>query len=634
MNASRSEGMGSAIETPRFRETLLSIERLAPAERMPALTRLAQSDLSFLQTLQLAKHASSLELPVPAIRVAILSSCTVTHLEAGLIVGALRHGLSLDVWTGEYGQYRHEVYGTGTELDEFRPETIVFSLDTEHVCSDIPVTASREEADAAIRDRIADLIGIWTHAKQRYRASIVNQSFLDTTDYLFGNHDRMIAGSPYRLLQKLNEELAEAASANEVGIVDVARQASRDGLDRWFDRSRWLQGKMQIAPFAALAYGDLLARHIAAAKGLARKCLVVDLDNTLWGGVIGDDGIGGIAIGEGSPVGEAHLRLQRYIKQLKARGIVLAVCSKNELETAEQVFREHPDMLLRRDDFAVFLANWNDKAANIRAIANQLNLGLSSIVFLDDNPAERARVREALPMVAVPELPEDPARYVGCLEGQGYFEALKFTKEDTERADQYAANERRAELQSASTSMDDYLKSLEMKMVYGPIRPVDVERSAQLIGKTNQFNTTTIRYSLDRVREFSTAAAALTLQCRLEDRFGDNGLVSVMILEGENPQSETMSIRSWVMSCRVFGRGLEQEMMNAVVEEAKARGVRHLIGEFVPTDRNMVIESLFADLGFIRSEVDGADPTGRQDWQLSLDTYTPKFTHIQRISAK
>src|SRR5207253_484110 len=287
---------------------------------------------------------------------------------------------------------------------------------------------------------------LWKAARQALKATAIQQTFLDVTEPLFGSYDRLVAGAPSRMVARLNDLMSEAAASEGVLLLDVARASEIDGIDTWFDAGRWMQAKMEIAPPAAPFYGDLVARIVAAQRGLSKKCLVLDLDNTLWGGVIGDDGLEGIVLGQGSALGEAHLAFQRYALQLKARGVILAVCSKNDSATAEAVFENHPEMVLKRTDIAAFIANWHDKAENLKTIATRLNIGLDSLVFVDDNPVERARVRESLPMVAVPELPEDAARFVPCLADAGYFEAIGFTVEDWQRAAQYAANAEREAL--------------------------------------------------------------------------------------------------------------------------------------------------------------------------------------------
>ncbi len=395
--------------------------------------------------------------------------------------------------------------------------------------------------------------------------------------------------------------------------------------------ARWLQAKQEIAPPMAPAYGDLLARILAAQRGLSKKCLVLDLDNTLWGGVIGDDGVNGIALGEGSAPGEAHAGLQRYARRLRDRGIILAVCSKNDHAIAEAAIQGHPEMVLRMEDFAAFRANWEDKATNLLAIAAQLNLTADSLVFVDDNPAERARIRAALPMVAVPELPDDVADYVRCIAEAGYFEAVGFTYEDRHRASQYGSNTAREMFRVAVPHLEEFLRELEMTVTFGPFAPADLARVTQLINKTNQFNTTGRRHTAEEVTAFAARAADATLQFRLSDRFGDNGLVSVMILRGDPDIRQVLEIDTWVMSCRVFGRQLEHEAMNIAVETARSRGARRLVADFVPTAKNAVIGELYAQLGFTAVSPPGA--AGRASrWELALDAYVPQTTRITRGS--
>jgi FkbH-like protein len=409
-------------------------------------------------------------------------------------------------------------------------------------------------------------------------------------------------------------------------LLDIAHASERNGRAFWFDRARWFQAKQEIAPNAAAAYGDLLARVIAADRGQSKKCLVLDLDNTLWHGVIGDDGLDGIVLGEGTAVGEAHLALQRYAKQLAARGVILAVCSKNDLATAEEVFRKHPEMALAREDIAAFVANWDDKAANLQAIARQLNIGLDSLVFVDDNPAERSRIRQALPAVAVPELPNDVADYVPCLAEAGYFESVRFTADDRQRGEQYQANAARETLRDAAGSIDDYLQALEMSMECGPFAPVDLPRVTQLINKTNQFNPTTRRHTADDVARFAAAPGHVTLQFRLRDRFGDNGLVSAMILVPDPEQTKGLVVDTWVMSCRVFGRQLETAAMNAAIDAARANGVTSIRADYFPTAKNGYVRDLFPRLGFAAAAP--PSPEGASSWILRVDAYTPRPTHI------
>ena len=613
----------------------LALAMESSADRLEKLAALARHKLDFLETIRLDRALSSTCVESAAgfesVRLALLASATVDHLVPAIRVCGLRRGLLIEVHVGPYGQYRQQLLDAASPLDGVRPQALLLSLTAREVIGDLPVMATPVEADAAIDRSIEDLRTLWRKARETFHATVIQQTFLNIADPLFGSYDRLVAGAPAQMIARLNEQLSRAAAEEGTLLLDVSRASERDGLDRWFDITRWLQAKMEITPQAASRYGDLLARVLAAHRGLSKKCLVLDLDNTLWGGVIGDDGPEGIVLGEGTATGEAHLALQRYAKRLRERGVILAVCSKNDPGIAEAVFRDHPEMLLRRTDIAAFVANWEDKTVNLQRIAEQLNIGIDSLVFLDDNPAERARIRHSLPMVAVPELPVDAAHYATCLADAGYFESVAFTAEDARRAEQYSANASRDAYLESSQSLDEFLSGLKMSVTFGPFQPVDLARVAQLIGKTNQFNLTTRRYSLEDVTRFLTIGRSITLQFRLIDRFGDNGLVSAMILTPHAQSSDLLEIDTWVMSCRVFGRQLEREAMNIAVETAGGMGVRAFRGDYIPTKKNGVVSELYSSLGFERVR-DHASEDGATHWYLPLSDYAPQSTHIARRS--
>jgi FkbH-like protein len=340
----------------------------------------------------------------------------------------------------------------------------------------------------------------------------------------------------------------------------------------------------------------------------------LDLDNTLWGGVIGDDGLEGIVVGQGDPQGEAFLGVQRAALTLRERGVVLAVSSKNNDETARLPFREHPEMLLRENHLAVFQANWNDKATNIRAIAAELSLGLDSFVFLDDNPAERRLVRDMLPEVAVPELPEDPALYARTLLAAGYFEAIAFSEEDQKRADFYQNNARRVVLHRATGDLNSYLQTLDMTITFQPFDEIGRARIAQLISKSNQFNLTTRRYTEAQVGEIEDDPDCFTLQVRLVDTFGDNGMISVIICRRE---ANDWRIDTWLMSCRVLGRRVEQAVLQELLDQARARGITRIVGIYRPTERNSLVKDHYSKLGF--TEFERAND-GSTHWSFDVAT--------------
>jgi FkbH-like protein len=605
----------------------------SPTDRLEKLALLAQYRLGYLETLQLDRALGQLILEpgsgFAVVRLAVLSSSTINHLPPAIRVAGLRRRMMIDVHTGAYGQYRQDLLDSASSLHKFAPQIVLFSISARDTIAGVPLTATVDEVGETIVRSIDELRLLWRKAREAFNATIIQQTFLDITEPVFGSYDRLVPGAPARVVKQLNDQLLRAAAQDSVLLLDVAHASERDGIDAWFDKGSWLHGKLEIAPQAAALYGDMVGRIVAAQRGLSKKCLVLDLDNTLWGGVVGDDGLEGLVLGEGSAVGEAHLAVQRYAKQLKERGIILAVCSKNDHAVAESAFRDHPEMLLRRPDISAFMANWDDKAENLKAIAAQLNIGLDSLVFVDDNPVERARIRQSLPMVTVPELPKDIAHYVRCLADAGYFEAVAFTSEDRQRTEQYAANAEREAFLKSSGSMDDFLRALQMSAVFGQFRTADLVRVTQLFNKTNQFNTTTRRYTAEEVANFAAAAETMTLQFRLLDKHGDNGIVSAMILRPDSKQPEVFEIDNWVMSCRVFGRQLEFEAMNIAVEQARGRGMKALRATYIPTPKNGVISELYPSLGFcpVGDETPG---NGGTCWFLDLAKHITRSTHISR----
>ena len=378
------------------------------------------------------------------------------------------------------------------------------------------------------------------------------------------------------------------------------------------------------APEFIVDYGFSAASLLAAQMGLSKKCLVLDLDNTCWGGVIGDDGLGGIRLGQGDAEGEAFVAFQQYAKALKQRGVLLAVCSKNEEHIAKEVFEKHTEMVLRLDDISCFMANWTDKAANLREIARRLNIGLNSLVFIDDNPAERGLVRQLTPEVAVPELPEDPAGYIAAIEPYRYFQTLAIGKEDLQRAEYYRANSEREDALTGSANVEEYLRSLAMVARIGPITPMSLERSAQLINKSNQFNLTTRRRSAAEVSALVADSQWLTRTVSLADRFGDNGLISVLLAKVEG---DSLVIDTWLMSCRVLKRGVETLLNNNICRWAAERGLRRICGDYIVTAKNDLVREHYAGLGYAKIADEG---NGHTRWEMPLAAgWAPQLVSIE-----
>jgi FkbH-like protein len=429
------------------------------------------------------------------------------------------------------------------------------------------------------------------------------------------------------LIDSINRELAEFVLGSGDILLDVAGLAETVGLADWHNTQLWNMAKFSFSDELIPLYADHVGRTIAAIRGKSRKVLILDLDNTVWGGVIGDDGLEGIQIAQGDARGEAYLAVQRLALDLRQRGIVLAVSSKNNDEVAREPFEKHPEMLLKLEHIAVFQANWNDKATNIQAIAEELSLGLDAMVFLDDNPVERGLVRKLLPQVAVPELPEEPAWYARTLAAAGYFEAVSFATEDLKRANFYQDNAKRASLRKQVGGVDAYLASLDMTITFQPFDATGRARIVQLINKSNQYNLTTRRYTDPEVTEAENDPEVFTLQVRLADIFGDNGMISVVICRpGE---AGVWDIDTWLMSCRVLGRKVEHMVLREILEHARAKGVRKLVGTYRPTDRNKLVIDHYARLGFTKVR---KEDSGLTRWELVVEGADPERAPMKVVS--
>ncbi len=623
----------------------LSLHWLPPADRFADLVRpppdatateivaslraAAGLRLDFLQTRKLdramATHATAMEASgLPRIRLALLGSGTLDQLVPGIRVGALRRGLLADVWVAPYGQWRQQALDPSSELAGYAPDVVLLSLEGGAIVPELPSDTPAREAELAIEGRIDELTAVWRAIQDRLRATVIQQTILPDQPALFGHLDRLVPSSPAALAARLDARMLEAAARDGVLPLDLRAAAGELGARGLVDPTLWFHAKQAIGPAAVPWAGDQVARILAALRGLSKKVLVLDLDNTLWGGVVGDDGVDGLVLGQGSGTGEAYAAFQRYAKQLAGRGIVLAVSSKNEPATAEAPFREHPEMVLRREDIAAFEAGWHDKPSALRRIAADLDLGIDSLVFFDDNPAERELVRRTLPMVAVPEVPTAPELYVRCLADSGWFEAVSFTADDAKRAGQYAANAERRRLQAGATDLEGFLRDLDMTVSIAPFRPVDLARVTQLINKTNQFNLTTRRHTEAEVKAMMADPDRLTFAVRVTDRFGDNGLVSVVIGRRDG---DAVELDTWLMSCRVLGRKVEDAVLHAVAEKALAAGAHRLIGRYRPTAKNGLVRDMYPRLGFAAADAPPETPE-EQVWELALPGPLPAADHV------
>ena len=584
------------------------------------LRALASCGLDENQLIRLAKVISGARAegkpldPLTPFRLALISNSTVDFIVPCLTATAARYGFALECVAAGFDQAVQESLNPDSPINRCKPDAALIALDWRGV----PLQLALGKADAA-QASVNAVLGhfqlIRSGIQQNSGAICMVQNLATPPELLMGSLDRVLPGAQRYLIDAVNRGLAESIFGTSDVLLDVAGLAETVGLAEWFSPSEWNLAKLPFAQRFLPLYADHTCRTIAALRGKSRRCLVLDLDNTLWGGVIGDDGLKGIQIAQGDAAGEAYLTLQRYCLALRERGVVLAVSSKNEDETARLPFREHPEMLLREEHFAVFQANWSDKATNIKSISEELALGLESLVFVDDNPFERELVRKALPQVAVPEMPSDPALYARTLAAAGYFELAAFSQEDLNRAAYYDGNARRAALQKQVGDLNEYLASLDMEITFQPFTETGRARTAQLINKSNQFNLTTRRYSDAEVAEIESDPNCFTMQVRLTDTFGDNGMISVIICR---PTAEgNWDIDTWLMSCRVLGRGVERMVLREMLEHASERGIGKLIGVYRPTDRNKLVEEHYNKLGFTEVE---RRPDGTTVWELDVSS--------------
>jgi FkbH-like protein len=517
------------------------------------------------------------------LRIAVAGNGTTDLIARAAAVAAAQEGFGPVLWQAPFGAWRQAGLDVASGLHAFAPDIVVVATDWREGVSDLPLATPAATVDAAVSQTAAGFRAVWDRLLAAPGRRVIQHLPAPPEAWLTGIGELRMAASPRRQIALLRAALLDAGP--EILFLETA------GLPA--DAAAWFGAKL---PFAQTALPDYVMRLRAAlrqATGRAKKVLALDLDNTLWGGVIGDDGAEGIELGAGSAKGEAFSAIQAYAKALAARGVILAVCSKNDAKLAAAGFI-HPGAVLRVTDFAAFECGWGDKAAALRRVAAALNVGLDSLVFADDNPAECAQVAEALPDVAVVPLGDDPAAFIAHLEAGHWFESQGLTAEDFSRGQAYQA---RAQAAAAGEPSDlsAFLRGLKMRGVVFRPEGAALARVAQLEGKTNQFNMTTRRYDEAAVRAFAAREDALVLAATLADRFGDHGLVSSMIgVFADN----TLVIESWLMSCRVFSRTLEAFFMRAVLAEAAARGATRVCGRYVPTAKNDVVAKLYGTLGF------------------------------------
>lgn len=581
----------------------------------------------FNSLMKLARKLSRNGYPLddkPRVRLAVLGSTSLQHFVMILRAVLYERGIYADIYEGEYNGINMDVYNEDSAFYQFKPEYVLILTHYLDV-KEYPQWVDYEDAEAICNNVVDYYKNLWDLISRCLPdAKILQSNFAVPPEHLLGNMERLVAYSRSSFLERINKELVNA-SGMQVSVVDLDLLSGYEGKENWFDYAAYFLNKagcrLDYLPDVAAAYAKLIELKL----GKVRKCLVLDLDNTIWGGTVGDLGYDGIMLDPNDAAGEAYRYFQKYVLALKERGVILAVCSKNEDAIAREPFEKNKYMLLGLDDIACFVANWQDKASNLRYIANELNIGVDSLVFFDDNPAEREIVRRYLPEVEVIEVPEDPALYVSALDRDAPFQWLELTREDVLRNNSYIKNRQRQELSRQFVDYASYLKELDM---YGRVFEIDklnVSRFTQLLNKSNQFNLRTERYDENEISGMMQDRDYRLLAFELRDKFSEYGIISCVILQ---KQGDNCFIRSWVMSCRVLKRGVEYMMFEEICKAARSMGCSDILGEYLPTKKNILVRDFLDDLGFI---LDKESEDGSRYYHFAAGQEPEKVHYIKHM---
>ncbi len=552
-------------------------------------------------------------------KIAILGDCSTQHLATALKGYGYQEGYHLNIFDSDYNQIDSQIMDDTSELYQHQPDAVLLYMSSEKLYENFCETGAQQRENFA-DVTIEKIKNAWQNLNSKIKTNILQFNFIEIDDRTFGNYANKTPNSFIYQLRKLNYQLMELASnTKNAFLIDLSTIQNTYGREVVHDDKLYYIAKMPLSTNILPEVSQQVLDVIKALNGKFKKCAILDLDNTLWGGVIGDDGLKSIQIGE-LGLGHAFSEFQMWLKELKNRGIILAVCSKNNENIAKEPFEKHPDMILKLDDISMFVANWEDKATNIKYIQETINIGMDSIVFIDDNPFERNLVKGMIPDITVPELPEDPAMYLSYLKSLNLFETASYSENDKDRTKQYQAEVGRTTMQSNFQNFDDYLKSLEMQATVHPFEEFEFPRISQLTQRSNQFNLRTIRYTEAEIEQIAKDEKYLTLSFSLKDKFGDYGLISVVIMEKQD--EKTLFLDTWLMSCRVLKRGMEEFIINQVIETAKANGFSKVVGEYIQTPKNAMVQKIYAKLGFT--------DLGDGKFEVNVDQFNFNKTNIKK----
>ncbi len=571
---------------------------------------------TFQELKKLAKHTPA---DLPMIKIVLIGDTATQFLATAIRGTGVERGYQIDLFEAEYNQVERQFLDPTSELYQSDADYIVLFQST-HKLGEKHSLLSADQQEMLAEERLAFIASICENPALADK-KIICLDYPEIEDTVFGSYATKVSSSLTYQVRKLNMGLMDLSQqyAN-LFICDIAGLQNKLGRDIMFAPNVYVSTEMVLSIDALPYVAGRVMDIVCAIKGQFKKCLILDLDNTVWGGVIGDDGIEGIQLGHGLGIGKAFTEFQMWVKKLKQRGIIICVASKNNEETAKEPFEKHPDMVLKLEDIAVFQANWETKVDNIRTIQRILNIGFDSMVFLDDNPFERNIVRENIPGITVPELPEDPGEYLEYLYSLNLFETASYSQADKDRTKQYQVEAKRVSLQKTFSNEADFLKSLDMVSVVSGFNAFNTPRVAQLSQRSNQFNLRTVRYTEADIEAYGKDPDVIHLSFTLEDKFGDNGLIAVIIMKPQD--TETLFVDTWFMSCRVLKRGMENFTLNTMVEAARQKGYKRIIGEYLPTPKNKMVEGHYLSLGFEKLE-------GTR-YVLDVEQYQPRECYIQK----
>ena len=554
------------------------------------------------------------------LRFAIFGGYTTQPLAISIRAKLLAEGYLVDIYESEYNSYKMEVINPNSRLYAFHPDIVLFATGSMNIELFPMFGASRESVSSLIDSFVSEYKNLWKTVKDQTGASIIQHNFESLDNRTLGRLESKYCWTTDQYIEGINQQLWKY-DGREIYILDTAWLVKKLGINNWFEPRWYYHSKHGFDPNLTFEYARLFTGLFRAIKGKVKKCLVVDLDNTLWGGTIGDDGLNGIHLGNISAQGEAYAAFCRYLKKLKQRGIILAVNSKNDPDLAKEVFLKHPEMPLKIDDFSSFYSNWDNKSSNLKDIVKDLNIGIDSVVFIDDNPVECEEVRRMLPEVLVIEMTGDPAYFIRHIDQMHLFDQFNITDEDLKRSDSYNVQGKISTINKTSANLDEFLAGLDMTSVVNLSTIDDIPRIEQMFKKTNQFNSTSRSYDYESLTQLIDQENKFCISCWLKDKFVNYGLVSVLVGDIE---WEKLRIDNWIMSCRVFSRSFEQFIFNELIRFAAKLNCTCIESEFIPTQKNIYIKDLYPKLGFelIRGE-------DAQQWIFDLAKTQELKTHVK-----